>query len=138
MRAASGISPARPTRIEPSNSRRNTRAFVDPESSAVRITYGLLPGDSVQVRQLITTARYWLEAFTNSHILWGEDNPDAACAVLTRLAPEYQRLLENWHAADVDVPAVRGARRKRGLAFSFGEPNGKVLLARRTLHVRRG
>src|SRR5438105_4989886 len=30
---------------------------------------------------------YWLEAFTNSHILWGEDDPAAAHAVLARLAP---------------------------------------------------
>ena len=28
---------------------------------------------------------YWLEAFTNSHILWGEDDPRAAHAVLAKL-----------------------------------------------------
>jgi tetratricopeptide (TPR) repeat protein len=30
---------------------------------------------------------YWLEAFTNSHILWGEDDPVSARAALARLAP---------------------------------------------------
>jgi len=30
---------------------------------------------------------YWFEAFTHSHLLWGEDDSDSARAVLRRLAP---------------------------------------------------
>jgi len=30
---------------------------------------------------------FWFEAFTNSHLLWGEDDPSAARSVLARLAP---------------------------------------------------
>ena len=30
---------------------------------------------------------YWFEAFTHSHLLWGEDDPAAARAVLARLGP---------------------------------------------------
>ena len=30
---------------------------------------------------------YWLEAFTNSHILWGQDDPAAARAALAKLGP---------------------------------------------------
>ena len=48
---------------------------------------------------------YWLDAFTNSHLLWGEDDPAAARAVLAKLGP---------------TPAARLAKAKTDRERAYG------------------
>ncbi|HEY7234419.1 MAG TPA: tetratricopeptide repeat protein [Gemmatimonadaceae bacterium] len=63
---------------------------------------------------------YWLEAFTNSHILWSEDDPAAARAVLAKLGP---------------TPAARLAEAKTDRERAYGAAI-EAFYAETTLDVR--
>ena len=63
---------------------------------------------------------YWLEAFTNSHLLWGEDDPAAARTALAKLGP---------------TPAARLAKAKTDRERSYGSAI-ESFYAETTLDVR--
>ena len=87
---------------------------------------------------------FWGEAVTYSHLLWGEDDPDAARRALARLAPTQDARLaragtprERAYGDAVEALYVDGDLPSRVRGFADGHAQGGAALPRRSSTPRR-